>query len=159
LFVSYAGRDRTWAEWVAWHLIEAGYRVEVDSWDWSAGDNAVLRMSDALERADRVVALYSEAYFERPRFTTDEWTAVMAGPDRQGRLVPLRLEDVLPPAVLRPIVWRDLFGLTEGQARQALLAALAGDGQPTVRPVFPPRQRAAAGVERAGPQCGVHRPG
>ena len=98
LFVSYAGRDRSWAEWVAWQLTEAGYLVELDTWDWSAGDNAVLRMSDALERADRVVALYSRAYFERPRFSTDEWTAVQARPDRQGRLVPLRLED--PPVPL-----------------------------------------------------------
>ena len=75
-----------WAEWVAWHLVDAGYDVELDAWDWAVGDNAVLRMSDALERADRVVMLYSPAYFERHRFTTDEWTAVMAGPDRPGRL-------------------------------------------------------------------------
>ncbi|MET9620308.1 toll/interleukin-1 receptor domain-containing protein [Streptomyces sp. NPDC006464] len=27
VFVSYAGADRAWAEWVAWHLREAGRRV------------------------------------------------------------------------------------------------------------------------------------
>lgn len=38
-FVSHAGRDQAWAEWVAWHLVEAGYTVELDSWDWAAGEN------------------------------------------------------------------------------------------------------------------------
>jgi hypothetical protein len=66
LFVSYAGPDQAWAEWVAWHLVEAGYHVELDTCDWAVGDSAVLRMSDAVERAGRVVVLYSQAYFERP---------------------------------------------------------------------------------------------
>ncbi|MEV4534732.1 FxSxx-COOH system tetratricopeptide repeat protein [Asanoa sp. NPDC049518] len=138
LFVSYAGRDRAWAEWVAWHLEAAGHTVELDVWDWSTGDNAVLRISDALERADRVVALYSQAYFDRHRFTTDEWTAVLAGKDR---LVPLRLEEVTPPAVLRSIVWRDLFGLGQEAARTALLSAVTGGGRPGRPPGFPPPPR------------------
>ena len=56
-FVSHAGRDGAWAKWVAWQLIDAGYSVELDVWDWSAGRNFVTAMSDALDRADRVVAL------------------------------------------------------------------------------------------------------
>lgn len=72
LFVSYAGADREWAEWVAWH--------------WGAGDNAVLRMSQAVERG-RMVALFSQAYFETPRFTTEEWTSRLA--PRDGDIGPL----------------------------------------------------------------------
>ncbi len=55
-FVSHAGRDGAWAEWVAWQLIDAGYSVELDVWDWAAGRNFVTAMSEALARADRVVA-------------------------------------------------------------------------------------------------------
>jgi hypothetical protein len=33
-------------------------------------------------RAGRMVALFSDAYFERSRYTTEEWTAAL------GRLVP-----------------------------------------------------------------------
>src|SRR5580692_3814580 len=69
-FVSHAGADRTWAEWVAWQLTAAGYSVELDVWDWAAGQNFVTAMSDALYRADRVVALFSAAYFEPERYTT-----------------------------------------------------------------------------------------
>src|SRR5215813_6141669 len=77
VFVSYAGPDRSWAEWAASQLRTAGYSVELDA-DWQAGDNVVLRMNDALERAGRILMLWSPAYFERNRFTTDEWTAPMA---------------------------------------------------------------------------------
>lgn len=35
VFISYAGRDRAWAEWVAWQLRSAGLRVEFNAWNWS----------------------------------------------------------------------------------------------------------------------------
>jgi TIR domain-containing protein len=52
-FVSHAGRDTAWAEWLAWQLEQAGYRVELDVWDWAPGEDFVARMEVALERADR----------------------------------------------------------------------------------------------------------
>jgi len=142
LFVSHAGRDRAWAEWVAWHLVEAGYTIELDVWDWATGENFVTKMSDALDRASRVMALFSAAYFERPRYTTREWSAsVLQVPGMaEHRLVPLRIEPIAEedvPAVLRPLVYRDLFGLDEGDARRVLLAAVAGPRRPDARPVFP----------------------
>ncbi|MFD7184971.1 FxSxx-COOH system tetratricopeptide repeat protein, partial [Streptomyces sp. NPDC059904] len=143
LFVSYAGADRAWAEWVAWQLQDAGYEVELDLWHWGAGDNAVLRMSQAVERG-RMVALFSRAYFEVSRFTTEEWTSRLAPRDASKRrevLVPLRIEEVKAdavPGLLRPLVVADLFGLDEEQARVALLRAVAGPvGTPGERPVFP----------------------
>jgi TIR domain len=58
-FVSHAGSDQAWAEWVAWQLKEAGYTVELDAWDWAAGRNFVTAMSDALDRCDRVLEVGS----------------------------------------------------------------------------------------------------
>jgi tetratricopeptide (TPR) repeat protein len=139
LFVSYAGPDRPWAQWAASVLETAGYTVELDIWDWAAGQNVVVAMSDALVNADRVLGLWSAAYFERDRFTTDEWTALLAerpGVDGQrGRLVPVRVQNFdrgVIPAVLRPVIYRDVFGLDEARARGELLAALgspSGRGQ------------------------------
>jgi hypothetical protein len=34
-------------------------------------------MSDALDGAAQVVALFSAAYFDRSRYTTEEWSATM----------------------------------------------------------------------------------
>jgi hypothetical protein len=142
LFVSHAGADRAWAEWVGWQLIDAGYRVELDVWDWAAGENFVVKMSDALQRCDRVVALFSVAYFERERYTTEEWTSSLVhvpGADTQ-RLVPVRVEEVPAdrvPAVLRPLVFRDVFGVGEEAARWALLEAVHGPARPDRKPGFP----------------------
>ena len=137
VFVSHAGRDSAWAEWVAWQLRHDGYEVELDRWDWAAGDNFVVRMSQALERAETVVAVVSEAYFEVERFTTPEWTAALAA---RGRLVVLRVENVPVVPVLRPYVFRDLFGLAEADARQVAVQAVAGpSGPPSQAPAFPGR--------------------
>ena len=141
-FVSHAGADAAWAEWVAWQLKEAGYTVELDLWDWSAGRNLMGAISDALDRSDRVVALFSAAYFERSRYTTDEWTSALQhvsgaeGP----RLIPLRVEDVPPaqtPALLRTLLCRDLFGLSEDRAQEVVLEAVAQPRGPNRKPVFP----------------------
>ena len=43
-FISHAGRDTGWAEWLAWQLQEAGYGVELDLWDWVPGEDFVARM-------------------------------------------------------------------------------------------------------------------
>jgi hypothetical protein len=81
VFVSYAGPDRPWAEWAGAVLEATGrFAVELDVWDWSIGDNAILRISQAVQRADVVVALWSPAYFEPDRFTLDEWASVAAVP-------------------------------------------------------------------------------
>ena len=56
--------------------------------------------------------------------------------------MPVRVEDVpagqVPP-LLRPLVARDLFGLAEEHARQALREAVAGPVRPDRKPVFPGR--------------------
>ena len=141
-FVSHAGVDRAWAEWVAWQLREAGYTVELDVWDWAAGRNFVTAMSDALERAGRVVALFSSAYFDRSRYTTEEWTSALLHTPGvgEGALVPVRVEEVPAekvPTVLRSLVYRDVFGMSEEKARRALLEAVTGSARPGSRPVFP----------------------
>jgi TIR domain len=32
LFISYAAADREWAEWIAWTLKTAGYRIRIQAW-------------------------------------------------------------------------------------------------------------------------------
>ena len=159
IFVSHAGADRAWAEWVAWQLTEARYSVELDVWDWAAGQNFMTAMSGALDRCERVVALFSAAYFERERYTTEEWTAAaLHAPDTgEGRLIPVRVEDVpasQTPGVLRPLVFRDLFGIDEGQARQVLLDAVAGPRRPAHKPVFPGQGASSSisGMKTVGPR-------
>src|SRR5262249_33951705 len=76
-FISDDGRDQAWAECVGWRLVEAGYTVELDCWDWAVGANFLTQMHRALEAATRVVALFSPAYFDPVRYTTQEWTSAL----------------------------------------------------------------------------------
>ena len=121
MFVSHAGRDRAWAEWVAWRLGQAGYRVELDSTDWRPGDDFVERMERALDRADVVVALWSTAYFNPDGYAIRELRAAVAA---GKRVIPLRVEDVTPSTYWRPMIYRDLFGLGDEAATRVLLAAM-----------------------------------
>ncbi|MFD0524846.1 FxSxx-COOH system tetratricopeptide repeat protein [Paractinoplanes durhamensis] len=154
IFVSYAGPDRPWAEWAAQQLERASFKVELDAWDWSAGDNFVLRMNDALARADLVLALCSPSYFARDRFTTDEWASVLAERlDSSGRrrLVPVRVAEVTPPLILQAVVTPDVFGIPEHQARQVLLQAVTRPVRPVAEVPFPGRP--------AEPTDGIRVPG
>lgn len=133
LFISYAHADRAWAEWVAWQLKDAGYQVELDVWDWRAGDDFVQRLDRALERG-RLVALFSQTYFEHGRSTAAEWPEAL----RRERLVPVRIDDTDVPALLSSVMTPNLSGLAEEEARVRLLQAVAGPlGAPSSSPDFP----------------------
>jgi outer membrane protein assembly factor BamB len=160
-FVSYAGPDLDWAAWATSVLRNEGYTVELDAWDWEAGANAVARMAQALQRARRMVALFSPAYFEPQRFTQDEWTAVqsMRG---DGRLLPVLIEETPKeemPTLLRPLVAVRLYGVSEAVARERLLAAAAGKGMtPADDPPFPGRAAGTGPASAAAPRAATPRP-
>ncbi|MFI2118156.1 FxSxx-COOH system tetratricopeptide repeat protein [Streptomyces rubiginosohelvolus] len=150
VFVSYVGADRAWAEWVAWHLREAGHHVELDVWDWRTGDNFIERMDRALGRATAVVALFSSSYFDRARWTREEWTSAVA---RRRRLVPLTIEPLdggEVPDILAAVIRKDLHGLDEQAAITALREAVAGPTGPLTAPPFPGTTGAAAPSVDAG---------
>jgi hypothetical protein len=106
-------------------------------------------MHAAVEAADRVVALWSSAYFEDGRYTEQEWSAALVTDDRGGhRLVPVQVERCTLPRLLRPLVRVELFGVGEAEAARRLLEAVRGPRRPDGVPVFP--GRGAAGVSSGG---------
>ncbi|MET9891010.1 FxSxx-COOH system tetratricopeptide repeat protein [Streptomyces sp. NPDC006465] len=132
-FISHAGADRAWAEWVAWQLLDAGLQVELDFWDWGAGDNFVLKMNAALDRG-RFLALFSPAYFQEERFTTAEWAAVVA---MREKITPVRVAHTTTPPILRPLITPALHDQDEKEARRILLAAVNDPTRPARPPTFP----------------------
>ncbi|MDO0913827.1 FxSxx-COOH system tetratricopeptide repeat protein [Streptomyces sp. DT2A-34] len=156
IFVSHAGPDSQWAEWVAWHLQEAGYEVELDLWHWRTGDDFVKKMNDALARCSAVVALFSPAYFAPGRYTEEEWTAPVARRDRLVPVVVEPLEEDRLPAILTPRLRKDLHDLDEADALAALLEAVRGPALPARKPDFPGTRTAKSRSRRSkapvGPQ-------
>src|SRR3954462_13496556 len=135
-FISHAGRDTGWAEWLAWQLQQAGYTVELGVWDWAPGEDFVARMSAALGSAGRLLAVCTEAYFASV-FGGAELRAAFAGSaTAEGRIVPVLVEPVTLPPVYAPLVHVDLAGLDEATAAARLRARLTC-GRPTSAPPFP----------------------
>ncbi|GHO98822.1 hypothetical protein KSF_088700 [Reticulibacter mediterranei] len=59
-FISYhnTGKDQAWAEWIAWQLEQAGYRVHFQGWDGCPQSNVVKAVDDATRRVERTFFLY-----------------------------------------------------------------------------------------------------
>lgn len=138
-FVSYTGADQAWAEWIAWELEDAGYSVQLQAWDFHAGENFVDNMQKALETTERTIAVLSASYFES-EFCKQEWTAARAKEGKEGheRLLPIRTANIDPPGLFAPIAYVDLFDARETEARRRLLAGVQrARAKPTWRVAFP----------------------
>lgn len=136
-FISYTKADQAWAEWIAWTLEEAGYSTVIQAWDFRPGTNFVLMMKDAAE-ANRTIAVLSQKYLDST-FTQPEWAAAFKE-DPEGKtqkLIPVRIAECNPPAMLSTISYVDVVGLPEKKAQAALLGAFSERAKPNVAPAFP----------------------
>ncbi len=138
-FVSYTGKDKAWAEWIAWQLEHKGYRTLIQAWDFKSGGVFPADMHRALQRSARVIAVLTPAYMESC-FCQPEWQAAFADDPtgEKGLLVCVRVADFKPDGLLRGRTYIDLVGLSETQANALLLSRLEkGRAKPTTAPSFP----------------------
>jgi len=150
-FVSYTRGDQVWAEWIAWQLEDAGYRVAVQVWDFLAGTNFVHEMHQAAMSATRTLAVVSPAYLTSA-FSEAQWRAAwMSDPSgRERRLLPVRVEDCPLPGLLGQLISIDLFGLGHEAAREQLLDGVVGErAKPGHPPAFPGRWAGGDGRQAA----------
>ncbi len=136
-FVSYNRNDREWAEWIAWQLEAQGYTAVIQAWDFRPGGNFVLDMQEAALKAQRTIAVLSPAYLES-RFAASEWAAAFArDPTGSKRiLLPVRVRECQPTGLLPQIVYIDLVGLDEQNAKERLLQGVKSE---RAKPFAPPR--------------------
>jgi hypothetical protein len=152
-FISYNQADKGWAEWIAWQLEAASFKVVIQAWDFRQGGNFVLDMQRAMEEARRTLIVLSPDFLAS-KFTAPEWAAAFAQDPTgsEGRLLPVRVRKCKPRGLLAQIVYIDLVGLKDReQARQKLLegidlARAKPDQEPdmpapdmTTDPVHPPQ--------------------
>src|SRR5437899_4661168 len=103
--ISYTTADQAWAEWIAWHLEEAGYSTVLQAWDFLPGSNFVVEMDEATIWTERTILVLSERYLVS-EFAKAEWaTRFREDPVGQGRrIIPVRIEacEVKGQSCLRP---------------------------------------------------------
>ena len=100
LFISHATPDKEWVLTLAERLETLGLRVFVDSQQIAEGDNFVLRLSDALEKSRYMVLVLSSHTEGRP-WIAQEYTSFMAGHSPLGRLLPVKIDAVELPFILK----------------------------------------------------------
>lgn len=138
-FISYQSHDQSWAEWVAWTLVENGYSVHVQAWDFRPGGNFVNEMQERIAKSKRIIALLSNEYLNSA-YTTAEWmTAFVNDPKGENRtLLPIRIKKCEPKGLLKAIVYIDLVELDEKTAISKLLSGIEINTLiPNKKPIFP----------------------
>jgi hypothetical protein len=138
-FISYAHADRAWAEWMGWQLETAGYTTVLQAWDFSAGSDWAHEMQRATTSARRTIAVLSSAYLQSA-YGEAEWRVAFARDPTgsEGLLLPVRVEEIEPPGVLRTRVYIDLVGANQQTARSRLLEGIGqGRLKPALEPPFP----------------------
>lgn len=135
-FISYNKADRSWAEWIAWQLEEEGYSIILQAWDFRPGSNFVLDMDDATKHAERSILVLSPDYLTSD-FTQPEWAEAfrMDPRGKQRTVIPVRVRKCELAGLLASIVYIDLVGCAETEARERLLAAIHLErAKPTTAP-------------------------
>jgi tetratricopeptide (TPR) repeat protein len=151
-FISHTGEDSEWAEWIAWQLIQKGYEVVIQAWDFRPGTNFVEQMNTALAESKVTIAVLSAAYL-KSSYGQAEWTAAfLHSHGAQPRLLCVRIEDVEPPPLLHPWIYIDLVGLDVEEARNALLAGIqTGSVRPSIEPQYPATAKSSVPVRVSPP--------
>ncbi len=140
-FISYTSKDRSWAEWIAWQLEQAGYSTILQAWDFRPGQSFVLNMHKASIDAERTIAVLSPDYLNAT-YTQPEWAAAFKQDPKgeKGTLLPVHVRECRQQiaGLLGPIAYINLVGLDEATARKELLDGVQKQyPRPTTPPVFP----------------------
>src|SRR5512132_2122157 len=158
-FISYTNADLPWAEWIAWQLEAAGHTTVIQAWEFRPGSNCMLEMDRASQEAEQTIAVLSPSYLDAA-YTHSEWARAFAR-DPKGEkslLLPVRVLDCHLKGLLAQVVYIDLVGLDEEDAKNRLLAQVRrGRGKPqhVGREADP---RPAAVLEPAGQEEPLARP-
>ncbi|TFE30973.1 toll/interleukin-1 receptor domain-containing protein [Frankia sp. B2] len=126
-FVSYAGVDQAWAEWIADTLERAGRRVLLEAWDFVPGSNWPALVQAGLTTAGRLLAVLTPAYLASVGAAA-QWQAIWAADmgGRGRRLIPVQVEPCEPGTLglLGSLTWIDLTDLAGPGAAAAARARL-----------------------------------
>jgi tetratricopeptide (TPR) repeat protein len=146
-FLSRRGSVGAMAREVADVLIERGYKVVVQDYDFPIGGDLIEAMHEAIKNARDLIVLFTRDYenspYTRKEFTSFEANRLQSVEER--RMIILRCEDVPPLGLFAGNIYQDLVGIDDpGERRRRIIAAVEGQSlaqRPPPRPFVgaPPR--------------------
>jgi hypothetical protein len=154
-FLSRRGSVVEIAREVADVLIESGYKVIVQDYDFLLGDSVIERMHEGVKNARDLIILFSRDYEESP-YCRKEFTSFEAQRLRdleERHVVILRCEDAPLQGLLADVIYQDLVGVEDrNERKRRIIAAAERQSQaapPPPRPFIgvPPRVPSFTGRE------------
>jgi hypothetical protein len=146
-FLSRRGSVGHLAQEVADVLLEEGYRVIVQDYDFQLSDSVIEKMHEGVKTSRDLIILLTRDY-EQSTYTRKEFTSFEAQrlkqPSERHTII-LRCEDVSPEGLLADVIYQDLVGIEDAnERRRRIIAAAERQSQaapPPPRPFIdvPPR--------------------
>ncbi|MEO6842519.1 MAG: TIR domain-containing protein [Bradyrhizobium sp.] len=134
-FVSRRGSVGKIAQEVADVLLEKGYRVIVQDYDFQLSDSVIERMHEGLKNSRDLIVLSTSDY-EQSAYTRKEFTSFEAQrlrqPDERHTII-LRCEDISLEGLLADVIYQDLVGIDDADERRRRIIA-AAERQPQAAP-------------------------
>ena len=110
VFLSHAGPDKLVVRRIAAALRAAGHDTWVDEDDILVGESIPAAVERGLHDADFVILCMSRVAAERGWIEAErDATLMQQFRERKERILPVRLEEVTPPGLVRPLAHVDLF--------------------------------------------------
>ena len=152
-FISYTAKDEQWAEWIADVLETQGQTVMLQARNIRPGDDFIIKMEEMLSECDVCICVLSPKYLESV-YCQAEWVdALDMAIKGKKRIVPVRLEEVELPTLLRTRVYIDLHKIDDAQdAERRILVGLGVVERPRGKTPFP-RAADSAAVEASKPRA------
>lgn len=124
-FVTYHAADQKWAEWIGERLQEAGYSVELQSYDYWARSSMILEMFAVSAIADATIAVLSPDFLA-DNLNRPEWQAAYAQDPTGslGILIPVQVRECDVAETLPEVNYVNLVGLDEDGAAEALMGGI-----------------------------------
>jgi hypothetical protein len=119
VFISYARKDKPWAEWLGERLAKHGFRIWTDSTAVPAGESFIAELNKTIEKSDVVLALLSPDYFQST-WCQQETAAAAAG---KVPIIPVLVEPCEVQGFLRNYYWADLTSDRDSGLRAVIQAA------------------------------------
>lgn len=123
-FISHSHVDKQWAEWIASFLEQEGYTTFWGDRDLKVGDNFVSIIQEYIEKADKLIAVFSPSYFSST-FCQAEISAMLS--KGKNNIIPVKISEAQPIGVLSNILYVDLYNVNEDKAKERLLKAVKAD--------------------------------
>lgn len=113
IFISYNHKDQQLVDMVARQLeITFGKNnIFYDRWSMQPGDSIIGKMNEGLEQYTTFFYFLSTNSLESNMVAKEWQSALMSSVNGNLKFVPIRLDDCNPPAIMKDLVYIDLYGI------------------------------------------------